>query len=272
MPRAVMFDKYGRIDVLDAVSLKEGDTGFVSGAVSGVGSIAVQRAKNAGAKVIGLVSIANHPSLAGVIPLAHGEGVAQRIGGLVKLVGALGLMMSLCVTVQAAEVNMADVRRLAREPVETIFSGAPIGRLSDATYWNTVQGSPKPVVVVFYANQDEQSRHLATLIRYLALEFSEAVAFYGYPVTAGATVEHNALAVLDRRYRVKKVPATLFYDNDHGKMEFEKADYAVPAVIEYRTPRPLLWTTYYQKTRKYLQDHIAHGGGTQGSARTISQQ
>jgi hypothetical protein len=93
-------------------------------------------------------------------------------------------MMSLCLTVQAAD--MADVRRLAREPVETIFSGAPIGRVSDATYWKTVQGSPKPVVVVFYANQDQQSRHLATLVRYLALEFSEAVVFYGYPVTAGS--------------------------------------------------------------------------------------
>ena len=173
-----------------------------------------------------------------------------------SLAGALGLMMSLCVTVQAADVNMAEVRRLAREPVETILSGAPVGRVSDATYWKTVRGSPKPVVVVFYANHDQQSRHLATLVRYLALEFSESVAFYGYPVTAGATVEHNALAALQKRYGVKKVPATLFYDNDRGKMELEKTDYSVPTMIEYRTPRPLFWNTYHETIRKYIRENI----------------
>lgn len=157
---------------------------------------------------------------------------------------------------QAVNVDMAEVRRLAREPVETIFTGAPIGRVSDADYWQTVRGSPKPVVVVFYANQEERSRHLATLIRYLALEFNGSVAFYGYPVTTGATVERGALATLRKRYKITQVPATLFYDNDHGKMELERTEYSVPAVIEYRTPRPLLWSTYHQRVRKYIQDHI----------------
>ena len=110
--------------------------------------------------------------------------------------------------------------------------------------------------MVFYANQDQRSRHLATLVRYLALEFSETVVFYGYPVTAGASVEHNALAALKKRYGVKQVSATLFYDNDRGKMELERTDYSVPAVIEYRTPRPLFWNTYYQTTRKYIQENI----------------
>src|SRR5215831_8844358 len=129
----------------------------------------------------------------------------------------------------AMSVDMAEVRRLAREPVETILSGAPIGRISDVDYWSTVQGSPKPVIVVFYANQEEQSRHLATLVRYIAMEFSGSIAFYAYRVTAGATAEHSALAAIDRRYKVKHVPATLFYDNDRGKMELEKTEYSAPA-------------------------------------------
>jgi hypothetical protein len=173
------------------------------------------------------------------------------------LAGTLGFLMSLCLTVHAADVNMAEVRRLAREPVETILSGAPVGQISEATYWQTVQGSPKPVVVMFYANQEQRSRHLATLVRYLALEFSETVVFYGYPVAAGTTVEPHALAAL-RKYGVTRVPATLFYDNDHGKMELERTDYTVPAVIEYRTPNSLLWSTYHQATRKYIQDYILH--------------
>lgn len=67
---------------VQAVSLKAGDTVVVSGAAGGVGSITVQLARNAGAKVIGLASAANHTWLAdhGVIPVAYGgEGVADRI-------------------------------------------------------------------------------------------------------------------------------------------------------------------------------------------------
>lgn len=42
-------------------------------------------------------------------------------------------MMALCSVATAGEVDMAEVRRLAQEPVETIFAGAPIGRISAAT-------------------------------------------------------------------------------------------------------------------------------------------
>jgi NADPH:quinone reductase-like Zn-dependent oxidoreductase len=66
---------------VQAVSLKAADTVVVSGAAGGVGSIAVQLARNVGAKVIGLAGAANHTWLAdhGVIPIAYGEGVADRI-------------------------------------------------------------------------------------------------------------------------------------------------------------------------------------------------
>ena len=64
-----------------AVALTEGDTVVVSGAAGGVGSIAVQLARLAGATVIGLASEANHDWLTGhgVIPVAYGDGVADRI-------------------------------------------------------------------------------------------------------------------------------------------------------------------------------------------------
>ncbi len=64
-----------------AVNLAKGDTVVVSGAAGGVGSLAVQLAVHAGATVIGLASDGHHDWLAahGVIPVAYGDGVAERI-------------------------------------------------------------------------------------------------------------------------------------------------------------------------------------------------
>jgi NADPH:quinone reductase-like Zn-dependent oxidoreductase len=66
---------------LGAVDVKEGDTVVVSGAAGGVGSVAVQLARNAGAKVIGLASEEHHSWLAdhGVIPISYGDGASERI-------------------------------------------------------------------------------------------------------------------------------------------------------------------------------------------------
>jgi NADPH:quinone reductase-like Zn-dependent oxidoreductase len=64
-----------------SVALDTDDTVVVSGAAGGVGSIAVQLAKNADARVIGLAGAANHTWLTdhGVIPIAYGDGVEERI-------------------------------------------------------------------------------------------------------------------------------------------------------------------------------------------------
>jgi NADPH:quinone reductase-like Zn-dependent oxidoreductase len=64
-----------------AVSTSQGDVVVVSGAAGGVGSIAVQLARHAGAAVIGLASEPHHDWLRshGVIPVSYGDGVADRI-------------------------------------------------------------------------------------------------------------------------------------------------------------------------------------------------
>lgn len=88
-PRNVSWEAAGALFVagttayaaVRAVSLKRGDTIAVSGAAGGVGSIVVQLAVREGAKVIGLASPTHHQWLRdhGVVPVAYGEGVEQRI-------------------------------------------------------------------------------------------------------------------------------------------------------------------------------------------------
>jgi NADPH:quinone reductase-like Zn-dependent oxidoreductase len=64
-----------------AVALTSGDTVVVAGAAGGVGCITVQLARLAGATVIGLASERHHDWLRskGVVPVAYGDGVANRI-------------------------------------------------------------------------------------------------------------------------------------------------------------------------------------------------
>jgi NADPH:quinone reductase-like Zn-dependent oxidoreductase len=66
---------------MHAVDVSAGDTVVVSGAAGGVGSLAVQLAVLAGARVIGLASSGHHEWLRdhGVTPVEYGEGVVARI-------------------------------------------------------------------------------------------------------------------------------------------------------------------------------------------------
>jgi len=66
---------------VEAVALSPRDTVVVSAAAGGVGSLAVQLAALKGARVVGIASEANHDWLRqrGVVPIAYGEGVIERI-------------------------------------------------------------------------------------------------------------------------------------------------------------------------------------------------
>jgi NADPH:quinone reductase-like Zn-dependent oxidoreductase len=88
-PEAVPWEAAGALFVagstayacVRAVSLSDGDTVVVAGAAGGVGSLAIQLAREAGARVIGLAGVQNHQWLSGlgVIPVAYGEGAEDRI-------------------------------------------------------------------------------------------------------------------------------------------------------------------------------------------------
>ena len=64
-----------------AVDPRPGETVVVSAAAGGVGVLVVQLARRTGATVVGIASEANHGWLRahGVVPVAHGDGLAERV-------------------------------------------------------------------------------------------------------------------------------------------------------------------------------------------------
>ena len=113
-----------------AVAPALGETVVVSGAAGGVGSIAVQLAKNAGADVIGLAGEANHDWLRGhgIVPVAYGDGVADRIraaapDGVDAFVDTYG----------DGYVDLAIELGVAPERIDTIIDYAAAQRLGAKT-------------------------------------------------------------------------------------------------------------------------------------------
>jgi NADPH:quinone reductase-like Zn-dependent oxidoreductase len=113
-----------------AVQPKDGETVVVSGAAGGVGSLAVQLARRTGATVIGLASEGNHEWLKshGVIPVAYGDGVADRIraaapGGVDAFIDTHGdgyVELALALGVAADRIDtIADFAAAAKHGVKT---------------------------------------------------------------------------------------------------------------------------------------------------------
>ncbi|HTS95181.1 MAG TPA: NADP-dependent oxidoreductase [Streptosporangiaceae bacterium] len=100
-----------------AVAAGPGDTVVVSGAAGGVGSIAVQLARLAGAAVIGLASEPNHEWLAahGVTPVTYGDGVADRIRA-----AAAGQVNAFLDTFGGGYVELALELGVSPERIDTI--------------------------------------------------------------------------------------------------------------------------------------------------------
>jgi NADPH:quinone reductase-like Zn-dependent oxidoreductase len=107
-----------------AVSLQAGDTVVISGAAGGVGSIAVQLAVNAGAKVIGLASEKNHQWLKdhGVVAVTYGDGVEDRI----RAAATGGKVDAFVDTFGGGYVELALKLGVARDRIDTIIDFAAV--------------------------------------------------------------------------------------------------------------------------------------------------
>ncbi|WP_062991212.1 NADP-dependent oxidoreductase [Nocardia anaemiae] len=121
-----------------AVDPQAGDTVAVSGAAGGVGSIVVQLLRARGATVLGIASEVNHDWLrkVGVIPVAYGEGLIDRIraaapDGVDAFIDTFG----------AEYVDLAIELGISVERIDTIINFAAAERYGVKTDGNAAAGT-----------------------------------------------------------------------------------------------------------------------------------
>lgn len=102
--------------VLETLAVTKGDTLLIHAASGGVGHLAGQLAVAAGATVIGTASPANHDKLeaVGVTPIAHGDGLAQRLAevapdGVDAVADLVGGVLDVSLDVLREEGRLASV-------------------------------------------------------------------------------------------------------------------------------------------------------------------
>jgi NADPH:quinone reductase-like Zn-dependent oxidoreductase len=114
---------------VQSVRLKEGETVVISGAAGGVGSLAVQLARRTGATVIGLAGESNHEWLRGhdVIPVAYGEGVADRVADRIRAAAPSGVDAFID-TFGDGYVELALALGVSTDRIDTIADFAAAGK------------------------------------------------------------------------------------------------------------------------------------------------
>ncbi|MBW1800447.1 MAG: hypothetical protein JRJ85_06920 [Deltaproteobacteria bacterium] len=154
----------------------------------------------------------------------------------------------------AAEIDIAEVKDLAKCPVDVIFRGAPITPISDTDYTEKIQQSTKPSVVIFYVNRDSRSQKLATLIRYLAIHFHEKINFYAYRVSKKNPIRNAVASAMQQHYSLDRIPGTFVYVRENEENFLKKGMFNKPKIKEYMIPSMFLWETYYNTAVKYIQN------------------
>ena len=174
---------------------------------------------------------------------------------MVKNIFYLAILVLVLVPVQTMAddgVNIKEIRRLAKLPVNEILLDSSIEIISTEQYWSRVHGRTKPLVVFFYSDNDGDSQRLATLIKYVTPHYQNKLSFARVQVAEIGKPRKNTASDLRSRYSLDKTPGILYYDNVGESMVLEEEDYIEADFKEYRTPVMFVWRTYYSGVRKEL--------------------
>ncbi|HEY4277740.1 MAG TPA: NADP-dependent oxidoreductase [Conexibacter sp.] len=134
---------------IDAVAPLPGETVVVAGATGGVGGVAAQLATLTGARTIGVASVRNHQWLRSreVVPVAYGEGLAERIREAASEDGGNGTVDAFVDAFGDGYVDLAvNELRVPPERVNTVIDFAAAQRLPGVkTEGSTQIASPEVI-------------------------------------------------------------------------------------------------------------------------------
>lgn len=150
------------------------------------------------------------------------------------------------------DINMVEVRKLSKLPVSDIIDDPPVKSFQVENYWQNVHGRDKPLVVFFYSNNDGPSQRLATLIKYIAIHYMGKISFGCVKVVEEGKPDKNIAKKFQSLYSLDSTPGILFYDNVGKEMVLEDEDYIDADFREFRSPKMVLWKTYYSAVLKEL--------------------
>jgi hypothetical protein len=169
--------------------------------------------------------------------------------------------MMVCLHVQKSHasntaINMPDVNRIMELPVGSILRDAPVSRLNEVEALENVRKTRRPAVLLVYESSDPRSREIATLIRYLSLEFHKQVDFYAFELPRDAEKIGSPSLKAKKILGLEKVPATLFYGK--GRYSDSKRDTESPTLTEYRSPGRTFWKACYGAAARFLKKGLTN--------------
>jgi thioredoxin-related protein len=155
------------------------------------------------------------------------------------------------------QVNMSAVKALAQRPVDEILTNPPVSGVDIEKYWKEVRSRNRPMIVFFYANNDAPSQRLATLVLYVAREYSSRIDFRSVKVSENGPPSKESAKRLETQFSLDSTPGILFYDNVKNGLVLEQEAYIDADYKEFRTPQMFLWKTYYAESKKALNNLLA---------------
>ncbi len=155
------------------------------------------------------------------------------------------------------QVDMSVVKTLAQRPVDEILIKSPVSKVDIEKYWKDVRSRNRPMIVFFYANNDAPSQRLATLVLYIAREYSSRIDFRCVKVSENGPPGKDYAKRLEAQFSLDSTPGILFYDNNKNGLVLEQEAYIDADYKEFRTPQMFLWKTYYAEAKKALNKLLA---------------
>jgi len=149
----------------------------------------------------------------------------------------------------ARNINIEEIKQMQNKYVEQILMGLNVGIITKDNYNTILLESKKPVVIIFYINNDLASRKLATMARYIIIKYNNVINFYAYKV--GEQYPSNELlSRYKEKYRLNYIPAILYYNINNFEL-----DILNPKKL-YNIPRIFFWKYYYNKIVTYIESSI----------------